>query len=64
MCETPLAEASKSPAKAPEKACGVLTEDLVVREAFFKSPTTAPEKACLWRDHTFAGEPQEEGMMQ
>ena len=39
MCETPLAEASKSPAMAPEKEL----DDV---------------------DHTFAGEPQEEGMMQ
>ena len=39
MCETPLFEASKSPAMAPEKEL----DDV---------------------DHTFAGEPQEEGMMQ
>ena len=64
MCETPLAEASKSPATAPEKDCGVLTEDLVVREAFFKSPTMAPEKELDDMDHTFARRPQEEGMMQ
>ena len=39
MCETPLAEA-------------------------FKSPATAPEKKLDGVDHTFAGKPQEEGMMQ
>ena len=51
MCETPLAEASKSLATAPEKACVVLTEDLVVREAFFKSPATASEKELDDVDH-------------
>ena len=64
MCETPLAEASKSPATAPEKYDGVLTGNLVVREVFFKPPPTAPEKELDDVDHTFAGEPQEEGMMQ
>ena len=39
MCETPLAEASKSPA-------------------------TAPENRLDGVDHTFAGRPQEECMMQ
>ena len=39
MCENPLAEASNSPAMAPEKELDGV-------------------------DHTFAGEPQEEGMMQ
>ena len=39
MCETSLAEASKS-------------------------LTTAPENSLDGVDHTFAGEPQEEGMMQ
>ena len=39
MCETPLAEASKSPAMVPEKEL----DDM---------------------DHMFAGEHQEEGMMQ
>ena len=39
MCETSLAEASKSPATAPEKEL----DDM---------------------DHTFAGRPQEKGMMQ
>ena len=29
-----------------------------------KSPATAPEKELDDVDHTFAGEPQEEGMMQ
>ena len=62
MCETPLAEASRSPATAPQKE--LLTEELVVREAFFKSPVTAPEKELNDVDHMFAGEPQEEGMMQ
>ena len=62
MCETLLAEASKSPATAPEKE--LLTENLVVREAFFKSPATAPEKELDDVDHTFAGRPQEEGIMQ
>ena len=57
MCETPLAEASKSPATAPEN--GLLTEDLVVQEAFFKSPATAPENILL----IAVGKPQEEGMM-
>ena len=62
MCETPLSEASKSPATVPEKE--LLTEDLVVQEVFFKSPTTAQEKELDDVDHTFVGEPQEEGMMQ
>ena len=62
MCETPLSEASKSPATAPEKE--LLLGDLVVREVFFKSPATAPEKEFDDVNHTFAGKPQEEGMMQ
>ena len=61
MCETPLAEASKSPATVPEKE--LLTQDLVVREAFFKSSATAPEKELDDVDHTFTGESQEEGIM-
>ena len=64
MCETPLAEGSKSPTTVPEKKLGVLTEDLVGREAFFKSPATAPQKKLDDVDDTFTGEPQEEGMMQ
>ena len=62
MCETPLTEASKSPTTAPEKE--LLLGDLVVQEVFFKSPATAPKKELDDVDHTFAEEPQEEGMMQ
>ena len=39
-------------------------EELVVRETFFKSPATAPENRLDGVDHTFAGRPQDEGMMQ
>ena len=41
----------------------LLLGDLVVREVFCKSPATAPEKKLDDVDHTFAGEPQEEGMV-
>ena len=56
MCETPLAEASKSPATVPEKE--LLLVDLVVREVFFKSPAKAPEKELDDVNHTFAGNPK------